>query len=702
MARTTPLKDVRNIGIIAHIDAGKTTVTERILFYTGITYKIGEVHEGEATMDWMEQEQERGITITAAATTASWNDHQINIIDTPGHVDFTVEVERSLRVLDGGVVIFDGVAGVEPQSETVWRQADKYEVPRICFINKLDRTGADFYFDLDSIHQRLTKKAHPIQLPIGAEDKFLGVVDLIKMKAYIYKDDLGEDIEETDIPEDLKEKADEYRGKLIEAIVETDEPLMNKYFDGTELTVDELKSALRKATISNQIVPVLCGSALKNKGVQKLLDAVVDYLPSPLDIPPVEGVNPDDESEKITRPTTDDAPLTALAFKIATDPFVGKLCFVRVYSGTLKAGSYILNANTGKKERIGRLVRLHANSREEVQEIPAGDIAAVVGLKETVTGHTICDPDNPILLEQITFPEPVIQLAIEPKSKADQEKLGIALQKLAEEDPTFRVTSNEETGQTIIAGMGELHLDILVERMKREFKVEANIGKPQVSYRETIRAEAEGEGKFIKQSGGRGQYGHCWLRIKPLEPVDGDEDNADEEQIFAFHDKIKGGTIPKEFINPIQKGVKEALSRGVVAGYPMVNIDVTVYDGSYHDVDSSEIAFKMAGSMAFMEAAKKAKPVLLEPMMALEITTPEEYMGDVIGDLNSRRGLVEEMSDRHGAKVITGKAPLSEMFGYATDLRSLTQGRAGYSMEFKEYAEVPNNVKEKIIGDQAK
>lgn len=703
MARTTPLKDVRNIGIIAHIDAGKTTVTERILFYTGITYKIGEVHEGEATMDWMEQEQERGITITAAATTASWNDHQINIIDTPGHVDFTVEVERSLRVLDGGVVIFDGVAGVEPQSETVWRQADKYEVPRICFINKLDRTGADFYYDLDSIHQRLTKKAHPIQLPIGAEDKFLGVVDLIKMKAYIYKDDLGEDIEETDIPEDLKAKTDEYRGKLIEAIVETDEALMNKYFDGTELTVDELKSALRKATISNQIVPVLCGSALKNKGVQKLLDAVVDYLPSPLDIPQVEGVNPDNESEKLTRETTDDAPLTALAFKIATDPFVGKLCFVRVYSGTLKAGSYILNANTGKKERVGRLVRMHANSREEVQEIPAGDIAAVVGLKETVTGHTICDPDHPILLEQITFPEPVIQLAIEPKSKADQEKLGIALQKLAEEDPTFRVTSDEETGQTIIAGMGELHLDILVERMKREFKVEANIGKPQVSYRETIRAEAEGEGKFIKQSGGRGQYGHCWLRIKPLEPVeveDGEDDK--EEQTFVFNDKIKGGAIPREFINPIEKGVKEALSRGVVAGYPMVNVDVTVYDGSYHDVDSSEIAFKMAGSMAFMEAAKKADPVLLEPMMALEITTPEEYMGDVIGDLNSRRGLVEEMADRHGVKVITGKAPLSEMFGYATDLRSLTQGRASYSMEFKEYAEVPNNVKEQIIGEQAK
>ncbi len=700
MARKIPLEDVRNIGIIAHIDAGKTTTTERILFYTGKNYKIGEVHEGEATMDWMEQEQERGITITAAATTAAWKDHQINIIDTPGHVDFTVEVERSLRVLDGGVVVFDGVAGVEPQSETVWRQADKYEVPRICFINKLDRTGADFYFDLGTIHQRLTTKAHPIQLPIGAEEAFAGVIDLIKMKAYIYQDDLGEKIDEVEIPADLKEKADQYRQQLLEAIVETDEALMNKFFEGTELTEEEIKAALRKATIAGDVVPVLCGTALKNKGVQKLLDAVVDYLPSPLDVPPVEGVNPDNEEEVIKRKTEDTEPLTALAFKVAADPFVGKLCFVRVYAGTLKSGSYILNVNTGKKERVGRLVRLHANSREEVDEIPAGDIAAVVGLKDTITGHTICDPDHPIMLEDITFPEPVIQLAIEPKSKADQEKLGVALQKLSEEDPTFRVHSDEETGQTIIAGMGELHLDIIVDRMKREFNVEANIGKPQVSYRETILGNAEAEGKFVKQSGGRGQYGHCWLRVKPIDAAELTEEQKEAKPDLLFHDEIKGGVIPKEFINPIEKGVKEALSRGVVAGYPLVNVDVTVYDGSYHDVDSSEIAFKMAGSMAFVAAAKKAQPVLLEPMMALEITTPEEFMGDVIGDLSSRRGQVEEMLDRHGAKVVIGKAPLAEMFGYATDLRSLTQGRAGYSMTFADYAEVPNNVKEKIVGQR--
>jgi elongation factor G len=697
MARTTPLEDVRNIGIIAHIDAGKTTVTERILYYTGKNYKIGEVHEGEATMDWMEQEQERGITITAAATTCFWNKKQINIIDTPGHVDFTVEVERSLRVLDGGVVIFDGVAGVEPQSETVWRQADKYGVPRMCFINKLDRTGADFYADVDSIHNRLTKKAYPIQLPIGQEADFKGVVDLVKMVAYIYNDDLGKDISEEEIPEDLKEKAAEYRQQLIEAIVETDEALMNKFFDGQELTVEEIKGALRKATIAGELIPIMTGTALKNKGVQKLLDAVVDYMPSPLDIPPVEGLNPDNEEEKLTRPTADDSPLTALAFKVATDPFVGKLCFIRVYAGTLKSGSYILNVNTGKKERVGRLVRLHSNSREEVDEIPAGEIAAAIGLKDTITGHTLCDPDNPILLEQITFPEPVIQLAIEPKSKADQEKLGVALQKLSEEDPTFRVRSDEETNQTIIAGMGELHLDIIVDRMKREFNVEANIGKPQVSYRETIKASAEAEGKFVKQSGGRGQYGHCWLRIKPIDEADFTEAQKEDKPNFLFHDEIKGGVIPREFINPIEKGVKESMSRGVVAGYPLVNIDVTVYDGSYHDVDSSEVAFKMAGSMAFVEGVKKADPVLLEPMMKLEITTPEEHMGDVIGDLSSRRGQVEEMLDRHGVKVVKGKAPLAEMFGYATDLRSLTQGRASYAMEFSDYAEVPNNVKEKII-----
>lgn len=701
MARKTPLKDVRNIGIIAHIDAGKTTTTERILFYTGINYKIGEVHEGEATMDWMEQEQERGITITAAATTASWKDHQINIIDTPGHVDFTVEVERSLRVLDGGVVVFDGVAGVEPQSETVWRQADKYGVPRMCFINKLDRTGADFYFVLGTIHERLTKKAYPIQLPIGAEDQFSGVVDLIGMKAYIYQDDLGQKIDEVEIPDDLKEKAQEYRQTLLEAIVETDDALMNKFFEGEELSVEEIKTALRKATIAGDVVPVLCGTALKNKGVQKLLDAVVDYLPSPLDIPPVEGSNPDNPEEKIVRQTDDTEPLTALAFKVAADPFVGKLCFIRVYAGTLKSGSYILNVNTGKKERIGRLVRLHANSREEVEEIPAGEIAAAVGLKDTVTGHTLCDPDNPVMLEEITFPEPVIQLAIEPKSKADQEKLGVALQKLSEEDPTFRVTSDEETGQTIIAGMGELHLDIIVDRMKREFKVEANIGKPQVSYRETIRGNSEAEGKFVKQSGGRGQYGHCWLRLKPIDEADLSEEQKEDKPEMLFHDEIKGGVIPKEFINPIEKGVKEAMSRGVVAGYPLVNVDVTVYDGSYHDVDSSEVAFKMAGSMAFVDAAKKAQPVLLEPMMAVDVTTPEEYMGDVIGDLNSRRGLVEEMIDRHGVKVVKAKVPLAEMFGYETDLRSLSQGRASSSMEFSDYAEVPNNVKEKIVGQRS-
>jgi len=701
MSRLAELKDVRNIGIIAHIDAGKTTTTERILFYSGKSYKIGEVHEGEATMDWMEQERERGITITAAATTCFWNEKQINIIDTPGHVDFTVEVERSLRVLDGGCVVFDGVAGVEPQSETVWRQADKYNVPRICFINKMDRTGADFYADLDSIAHRLTDKAHPAQLPIGAEDNFQGVVDLIKMKAYIYKDDLGKDIEETDIPADLKEKADEYRNKLIEAIVETDEALMNKFFEGQELSEEELKAALRKATISQAVIPVFVGSALKNKGVQKLLDAIVDYLPSPLDVPAVKGTNPDNEEEVIERPTDDSEPLTALAFKVAADPFVGKLCFIRVYSGVLKSGSYVLNTSTGQKERVGRLVRLHSNSREEVEEIPAGDIAAAIGLKGTVTGNTLCDPDHPIILENITFPEPVIQLAIEPKSKADQEKLGVGLVKLAEEDPTFQVTTNEDTGQTIIAGMGELHLDIIVDRMKREFKVEANIGKPQVSYRETIKGNAEAEGKFVKQSGGRGQYGHCWLRIKPIDEEDLTEEQKEDKPEMLFHDEIKGGVIPKEFINPIEKGVKEAMSRGVVAGYPLVNIDVTVYDGSYHDVDSSEVAFKMAGSMAFVEGVKKSQPVLLEPMMAVDATTPEEYMGDVIGDLNSRRGLVEEMIDRHGVKVVKAKVPLAEMFGYETDLRSITQGRASSSMEFSHYAEVPNNVKEKIVGQRS-
>ncbi len=697
MSRLADLKDVRNIGIIAHIDAGKTTTTERILYYSGKSYKIGEVHEGEATMDWMEQEQERGITITAAATTCFWNEKQVNIIDTPGHVDFTVEVERSLRVLDGGCVVFDGVAGVEPQSETVWRQADKYNVPRICFINKMDRTGADFYNDLDSIAERLTDKAHPAQLPIGAEDNFSGVVDLIKMKAYIYKDDLGKDIEETEIPEDMKEQSEKYRTQLIEAIVETDEALMNKFFEGQDISEEELKAALRKATISQAVIPVFVGSALKNKGVQKLLDAIVDYLPSPLDVPPVTGTNPDNEEETIERPTDDSQPLTALAFKVAADPFVGKLCFIRVYSGVLKSGSYVLNTSTGKKERVGRLVRLHSNSREEVEEIPAGDIAAAIGLKETVTGNTLCDPDNPILLENISFPEPVIQLAIEPKSKADQEKLGVGLVKLAEEDPTFQVSTNEDTGQTIIAGMGELHLDIIIDRLKREFKVEANVGSPQVSYKETILQEAEAEGKFVKQSGGRGQYGHCWLRLKPFERTDEDKD---DEAGFAFHEEIKGGVIPKEFINPIEKGVKEAMARGVVAGYPMVDVDVTVYDGSYHDVDSSEVAFKMAGAMAFKAAAIAAKAVLLEPMMKVEVVTPEESMGDVIGDINSRRGQVNQMTDRGNAKVVDALVPLAEMFGYTTELRSMTQGRASSSMEFHSYAQVPNNVAEKIVAER--
>lgn len=697
MAERTPLNMVRNIGIIAHIDAGKTTTSERILYYTGKNYKIGEVHEGEATMDWMEQERERGITITAAATTCFWTNtqnnakHQINLIDTPGHVDFTVEVERSLRVLDGGVVVFDGVAGVEPQSETVWRQADKYQVPRLCFINKLDRTGADFYADVKSIHERLGKNAFPIQLPIGAEDNFKGIIDLVQMNAYIYTNEMGTDIQVTDVPAEMLEEAKKYRQQLIEAAAENDEALMNKYFEGKDISVDELKAAIRKGVVGLHFYPILCGSALKNKGVQRLLDAVTDYLPSPLDIPAVTGSDPADESVKITREAKDSEPLTALAFKIATDPFVGKLCFVRVYSGVMKAGTYIYNTNTGQKERISRLVQLHANHREEVEEITAGNIGAIVGLKDTITGQTLCDPDHPILLEKISFAKPVISLAIEPKSKADQEKLGVALRKLAEEDPTFSVSTDEETGQTIIAGMGELHLEIMVDRMKREFKVEANVGKPQVAYRETITGEAEAEGKYIKQSGGRGQYGHCWLRVKP---------HAEGKE-FEFHDEVKGGVIPREFIKPIEKGVEEAMSRGILAGYPVVNVDVTVYDGSFHDVDSSEVAFKMAGSMAFQEAAKKAKIVLLEPMMKLEITTPEDFMGDVIGDLNARRGQVNEMTERGTAKVVRGIVPLSEMFGYVTELRSMSQGRASSSMEFSHYAEVPANVAEKVKAERA-
>ena len=694
MAERTPLQFVRNIGVIAHIDAGKTTTSERILFYTGKNYKIGEVHEGEATMDWMEQERERGITITAAATTCFWTNgpqkYQINLIDTPGHVDFTVEVERSLRVLDGGVVVFDGVAGVEPQSETVWRQADKYRVPRICFINKMDRTGADFYADVASIHERLGKNAYPIQLPIGAEDNFQGIIDLVQMKAYIYTNDLGTDIKITDIPADMVEKSQKYRKELIEAAAENDDALMQKYFDGKDISEAELKAAIRKGTVGLHFYPIICGAALKNKGVQKLLDAVTDYLPSPLDIPAVVGSDPADETKKINREAKDTEPLTALAFKIATDPFVGKLCFVRVYSGVMKAGTYILNTSTGNKERIGRLVQLHANHREEVEEISAGNIGAVVGLKDTITGQTLCDPDHPIMLEKITFAKPVISLAIEPKTKAEQEKLGVALRKFTEEDPTFSVRVDEETGQTIIAGMGELHLDIIVDRMKREFKVEANVGKPQVAYRETILGEAEAEGKYIKQSGGRGQYGHCWLRIKP----------TTDNQEFIFNDDIKGGVIPREFIKPIEKGIEEAMARGILAGFPVVNVEASVYDGSFHDVDSSEIAFKMAGSIAFQDAARKAKLVLLEPVMKLEIITPEDFMGDVIGDLNARRGQVSEMTDRGTAKVVRGTAPLSEMFGYATELRSMSQGRASYSMEFSHYAQVPENVAEKVIAER--
>jgi elongation factor G len=688
MSREYSLEKTRNFGIIAHIDAGKTTVSERILFYTGKKHKLGEVHEGEATMDWMEQEQERGITITAAATTCFWNEHRLNLIDTPGHIDFTVEVKRSMRVLDGAVAVFDGVAGVEPQSETNWRYADEYHVPRICFINKMDRMGADFMADLDSIHDRLTEDAQPIQLPIGSGDDFEGIIDLLEMKAYIYKDDLGKEIEETDIPEDYKEQAEEWRTKMIEAIVENDEDLMNKYLGGEDIEVDELKSVLRQATLDLEIVPVMCGSALKNKGVQILLDAVVEYLPAPTDVPPVEGVSVDDEEEKMTRKTDDDAPFSALAFKIAADPYVGKLAFFRVYSGKVSAGSYVLNTATGNKERIGRIVKLHANSREEVDEVYAGDIAAAVGLKNTTTGDTLCDPEEPVILESIDFPEPVISIAIEPKTKADQEKMSVALTKLAEEDPTFKVETDEETNQVIISGMGELHLEVIVRRLKDEFNIEANVGQPQVSYRETIKkSEAEGEGEYVRQSGGRGQYGHCYVRIEKLEPGTGVE----------FEEEITGGAIPQEFINPVEKGVREAADRGVLAGYPILDVKVTLYDGSYHEVDSNEAAFKIAGSMAFQDAVKQAGVALLEPMMNVEVVTPEEFMGSVVGDLNSKRGQVQEMDDRAGAKVITAYVPLSEMFGYATQLRSITQGRASYSMEFDHYDNVPNNIAKEII-----
>lgn len=695
MPREYSLENTRNIGIMAHIDAGKTTFTERVLFYTGKKHKIGETHEGQADMDWMDQEKERGITITSAATTCFWKDKRINIIDTPGHVDFTVEVERSLRVLDGAVAVFDGAAGVEPQSETVWRQADKYNVPRLCFVNKMDKMGGDFAMSLNSIRTRLNPKAVAFQLPIGAEDSLSGVIDLMLQKAYEFKGQNGEQILEIPLPEDLKDSVSKYRNEMIERIVECDESLTEKYLGGEEITIEELKAATRKGVIANEIYPVFAGSALRNIGVQLVLDAVIDYLPSPLDLPALyanDPSDPDNEDKKTLVKPDDSAPFTALAFKIATDPFVGKLCFVRVYSGVLKAGSYVYNASTDKKERIGRLVRMHANSREEIQEIFAGDIAAVIGLKETITGNTLCDPDKLVVLENIVFPEPVIQIAVEPKTKADQEKMGVALQKLAEEDPTFRVETDEETNQVLISGMGELHLDVLVERMKREFNVEANIGQPQVSYRETIKGTAEAEYKYAKQSGGRGQYGHCYLRVEPQEQGAG----------FEFVDEVKGGVIPKEFIPAVGKGVKEAMDRGVLAGYPMVDMKVAVFDGSYHEVDSSELAFKMAAIFAFKDACHKAGTILLEPIMKVEVTTPEEYMGSVVGDLNAKRGQIDEMTDRGNIKLVRSKVPLAEMFGYATSLRSMSQGRASYSMEFSHYAEAPKHIVEKIIGANAK
>ena len=687
MPRDYSLDKIRNIGIMAHIDAGKTTFTERVLFYTGKKHKIGEVHEGAAEMDWMEQEKERGITITSAATTCFWKGNKINIIDTPGHVDFTVEVERSLRVLDGAVAVFDGQAGVEPQSETVWRQADKYHVPRLCFVNKMDKMGADFYMSLDSIKQRLNAKAVAIQLPIGAEDNLKGVIDLLECKAYTFAGNFGENITEVEIPEDMKEKVEKYRSDLVERAVECDEATMEKYLSGEEISVADLKKAIRQGVLNNSIYPVLCGTALQNIGVQFALDAVNEYLPSPLDIKDVEASDLDDAEKKVTVKADDNAPFVGLAFKIATDPFVGKLCFVRVYQGVLQAGSYIVNASTGNKERIGRLVRMHANHREEIKEIYAGDIAAVIGLKNTTTGNTLCDENKPVLLESITFPEPVIKIAVEPKTKVDQEKMGVALSRLAEEDPTFRVETDEETNQILISGMGELHLDIIVDRMKREFGVEANVGKPQVSYRETITQMAEAEHKYVKQSGGRGQYGHCLLRVEP----------AGEGKGYEFVDEVKGGVIPKEYIPAIEKGVKEGLLSGVVAGYPMVDVRVAVYYGSYHEVDSSEIAFKMAGLFAFKDACQKAKPILLEPIMKVEVTTPEDYMGNIIGDLNSKRGQIEEMIDRpNKIKAIKAKVPLAEMFGYVTALRSMSQGRANSVMEFSHYSEVPRNVLETI------
>ncbi|NTV41123.1 MAG: elongation factor G [Candidatus Moranbacteria bacterium] len=691
MSEESEISKLRNIGIIAHIDGGKTTTTERILFYTGITHKIGEVHEGAATMDWMEQEQERGITITSAATKCAWKGHPINIIDTPGHVDFTVEVERSLRVLDGAVVIFDGKEGVEPQSETVWRQADKYHVPRICFVNKIDKEGADFDFVLGSIWNRLTPNALALQIPIGERSEFSGVVDLMKMKAYTFEGEMGINVVESEIPTELIEKAKQWREKMIEKISETDDALTEKYLSGEEISTEELKAALRRGVLAAKLVPVFTGTALRNKGVQLVLDAVVDYLPSPLDVPPVVGTNPKN-GEEVTRKADDSEPFSALAFKVATDPFVGQLTFFRVYSGTLKAGSYVINATNGQKERIGRILQMHANHREEIEEIKAGGIGALVGLKSTTTGDTLCDEQKQIILENIVFPQPVIDIAVEPKTKADQEKMGLALRKLAGEDPTLRLRTDEESGQTIISGMGELHLDIIIDRMKREFGVEANIGQPQVAYRETIKSEAQAEGKYIKQSGGRGQYGHCWLKVKPQE---------EKGKGYEFVDEIKGGVIPQEYIQPINKGAKEALENGVLAGYPMVDVHVTLYDGSFHEVDSSEAAFKIAGSMAVQEAVKRANPVILEPIMKVVVTVPEQFMGDIVGDINSRRGMIKEINDRGEGnarvKEIESEVPLANMFGYATQMRSMTQGRASYSMEFSHYNEVPKNVAEEII-----
>jgi elongation factor G len=702
MSRQAPLEKYRNFGVIAHIDAGKTTTSERILFYTGLSHKIGEVHEGAAIMDWMAQERERGITITSAATTCFWspgeylskektNQHQFNIIDTPGHIDFTAEVQRALRVLDGAVVVFDGVAGVQPQSETVWRQADKYAVPRICFVNKMDRTGASFERSLQSIWKKLNPNAVAANIPIGEEDKLDGVVDLLKMKALRFKGANGQEVIEEEIPAEMAAAAKEWRAKLVEKIVAEDEELMNKYLGGEEIKIEDLRRVLRTATIKGNIIPVFYGSSLKNTGVQPVLDAVCYYLPSPLDLPPVKGMELQGEGE-ILRHSDDNEPFTALAFKVATDPYVGTLTFFRVYSGFLKKGSYVLNATTGEKERIGRLLRMYSNDRKEIDEVRAGDIAATVGLKNTSTGHTLCDENHPIILEKISFPDPVIDIRVEPKTKADQEKMGLALKKLSDEDPTFRVKTDSETGETIIGGMGELHLDIMVDRMKREFKVDAEVGRPQVAYKETIKINAEAQGKFIKQSGGRGQYGDVHIRVEPKERGTG----------FEFVDEIKGGVIPKEYINPARKGIEEAMEKGVVAGYPMVDLKATLYDGSFHEVDSSEMAFKIAGSMALQAAAKKANPVLLEPIMKLEVTVPQEFFGDAIGDISSRRGKIEDTQDQMESKIINVKVPLSEMFGYATNLRSLTQGRGTFTMEFDHYEDVPANVAQEIISGKRK